>query len=78
MSEGVERLVYMANQIAGNFATRGPERAAAATAEHLRRYWDPGMKAKIFQRLDAGEAGLTATAAAAIRLVRKGGEEAER
>jgi formate dehydrogenase subunit delta len=71
MSETIGRLVYMANQIAANFASRGEGPAAAATAEHLRRYWDPGMKTKIFNRLGEGGEGLSATAAAAVRLVRE-------
>lgn len=60
----------MANQIAQNFATRGEDAAAAATADHLRRYWDPGMKAKIFNRLDDVNHGLEAPAAAAVGLLR--------
>ena len=59
----------MANQIALNFATRGEDAAAAATADHLRRYWDPGMKAKIFNCLSEPDHGLEATAAAAVRLL---------
>lgn len=37
------RLAYMANQIARNFAVQGEDVAAAATAEHIRNYWDPRM-----------------------------------
>jgi formate dehydrogenase subunit delta len=37
------RLAYMANQIARNFAAQGEVVAAAATAEHLRNFWDPRM-----------------------------------
>ncbi len=37
------RLAYMANQIARNFAAQGEETAIAATAEHLRNFWDPRM-----------------------------------
>lgn len=48
MSEtGTERLVYMANQIAANLAAHGADRAAAETAEHMARYWDPAMRAAI-------------------------------
>ena len=42
-----ERLVYMANQIARNFAVQGHAVAVAATTEHIARYWDPGMRARI-------------------------------
>lgn len=38
-----ERLVLMANQIAANLAhTEDP---AAATAEHIRSFWTPAMRA---------------------------------
>ena len=41
------RLIYMANQIARNFAAQGGEAAIAATAQHIRDFWDPRMKAAI-------------------------------
>ncbi len=41
------RLVYMANQIARNFAAQGEDAAIAATAQHIRDFWDPRMKAAI-------------------------------
>lgn len=43
----LDRLIYMANQIARNFAMQGDEAAAAATADHIVKYWDPRMKAMI-------------------------------
>lgn len=43
----IERLRYMANQIARNFAAQGEDAAIAATAQHLRDFWDPRMKAAI-------------------------------
>lgn len=44
----IERLRYMANQIARNLAPQGEAEAAAATAQHIKDYWDPRMKAAIF------------------------------
>lgn len=41
------RLIYMANRIARNFAARGEAAAIAATAQHLRDFWDPRMKSTI-------------------------------
>jgi formate dehydrogenase subunit delta len=41
------RLIYMANQIARNFVAQGDEAAIAATAQHIRDFWDPRMKAAI-------------------------------
>jgi len=65
---GDERLVYMANQIARNLATLGEAEAAAATADHIAKFWDPRMKAKIF----ANPIGLEPIAAAAIAMLRAG------
>ena len=57
------RLTYMANQIARNFAVRGDEAAAAATADHLGKFWDPRMKAAI---LASDQSGLSPIARAAV------------
>jgi len=43
----IERLTYMADQIARNFAAQGEEEAIEATAEHIRLFWDPRMKSAI-------------------------------
>ncbi len=59
-----QRLAYMANQIARNFATMR-EGAAAATAEHMARFWDPRMKDKIRTMAD----GLDPIACEAVRLL---------
>lgn len=37
----------MADQIARNFAARSEDEAVTATAEHIRLYWDPRMKAQL-------------------------------
>ena len=56
-----EKLVMMANQIAANFMQ--DDDPAAATAEHIRLYWDPRMKAMIAAH---GQGGLSPTAIAAL------------
>lgn len=38
----IDRLIMMANQIAANLAT--DDNPVAATAEHIRLFWDPRMK----------------------------------
>ena len=43
----VKPLRHMVDQIARNFAVQGEEAAIAATAEHIRLFWDPRMKAAI-------------------------------
>lgn len=59
-------LIYMANQIAANFATMGDVDAAAATADHIAQFWDPRMKAAVFK----DDTGLTPLAAMAIDILR--------
>jgi formate dehydrogenase subunit delta len=61
MKTSIERLVYMANQIAANL-THEPDPAGATTA-HIVTFWDPRMKAMITA---AGVTGLSPVAAVAI------------
>ena len=63
-----ERLVTMANQIAGFFASQ-PGDAAKATAAHIRAFWNPRMRAGIRAHVEAGGAGLDPVALAAVRLL---------
>lgn len=56
-------LQYMADQIARNFAIQGEAAAAEATAQHIRDFWDPRMKAAI---LAADRASLSPIVAAAV------------
>ncbi len=62
----VKTLRHMVDQIARNFAVQGDEQAIAATAEHLRLFWDPRMKAAI--RAD-DRAMLSPIAAAAVERI---------
>jgi len=43
----VSGLIHMANQIARNMATMRFDDHPAAVAAHIKRYWTPGMIAKI-------------------------------
>ncbi len=62
----VKTLRHMVDQIARNFAVQGDEQAIAATAEHLRLFWDPRMKAAI---LADDRAMLSPIAAAAVERI---------
>ena len=42
-----DKLVHMANQIATNFRSMPEQDAIAATAEHIRLFWSPSMRAGI-------------------------------
>lgn len=60
------RLTYMANQIARNFAAQGDAAAIAATAQHIRDYWDPRMKEAI---LTSDRSALEPIARAAVEQI---------
>jgi hypothetical protein len=57
----LDKLVYMANQIATNLALEGDP--VGMVADHIHAFWDPRMKAMI---LANGAAGLNPIAAQAI------------
>ena len=59
-----EKLVMMANQIAANLAH--DDEPAVATAEHIRLFWDPRMKAMLEAH---GSAGLSPIAASALAML---------
>jgi len=62
----LDKLVYMANQIGKFFASQGREQAIAGTADHIKKFWDPRMRAAIFAHLEAGGAGLDPVVRAAL------------
>jgi formate dehydrogenase subunit delta len=55
----IERLVAMVNDIGRYFAAE-PDAAAGAAgiADHLKRFWEPGMRRQIVAHLQAGGEGL--------------------
>jgi formate dehydrogenase subunit delta len=53
-----DKLVKMANQIGKFFAAQRHSDAVAGTAEHLKKFWDPRMRAGIIAHLEHGGAGL--------------------
>jgi formate dehydrogenase subunit delta len=55
----IERLVTMANDISHYFGAE-PDQVAGAVgvADHLKRFWEPGMRKQIVAHLQAGGEGL--------------------
>jgi formate dehydrogenase subunit delta len=53
----IDTLVRMANQI-GAFFVAMPDRGEAleGIAQHLQKFWEPGMRRELLARLDAGQA----------------------
>lgn len=50
-------MLRMANQIAINLHSLGPE-AAGAVAEHIRAFWDPRMRASLMAYVEDGGSDL--------------------
>lgn len=61
-------LIHDANQIALYFAAYPNDEAVAGIADHIRKFWDPRMRADLRAMLDKDEAGLHV-------LVRQAGEK---
>ena len=68
----LHKLVYMANQIGKFFASQGEDQAVAGTLDHLKKFWDPRMRAQIVKHLDAGGAGLDPKVRAAVEQLKQG------
>ena len=66
-----DRLIYMANQIGAFFRSQGQDKAVPGIAEHIKKFWDPRMRKKIFEHLDAGGAGLKPNVLEAIASLKK-------
>jgi formate dehydrogenase subunit delta len=66
-----DKLVYMANQISKFFASQGETVAVKGTAEHLKKFWDPRMRAEILRHLAEGGSGLDPVARQAVEALQK-------
>lgn len=62
-------LVRMANEIGAFFEGEVGEETPQAVLAHIKRYWDPRMRARIVEHLAGGGAGLTQYARAAVELL---------
>lgn len=59
MAQQTEHLIRMVNQIALNVApAHSVEQVGARTADHLRRFWTPAMRARLTEHWRAGGDGL--------------------
>ena len=65
-----ETLVRLANDIGAFFAHEDtPEERAQGVLLHIKRYWDPRMKAQIIGHYQAGGSGLADHVRAAVALL---------
>jgi formate dehydrogenase subunit delta len=68
VSGGVDNLVRMANNIEAFFRAEPDREAAVAGIEnHLRRFWEPRMRASIVAHVQAGGEGLGELSKLAVR-----------
>jgi formate dehydrogenase subunit delta len=65
-----QKLVYMANQIASFFQSQPKDEAAAGVAKHINDFWDPRMRRRLRELLDAGGEGLSPLALSAADHIR--------
>lgn len=65
-----EKLVMMANQIGDFFKAQSEAEAPTQIADHLKKFWDPGMRADIVAHLEHGGAGLEPLVRRAVELLR--------
>lgn len=72
MSSGADRLVRMANQIARNLEAQGREAAIMQTAAHIKKFWDPRMRAGLKAYIDEGGDELSDIALAAFQSLETG------
>ncbi|HEY4265301.1 MAG TPA: formate dehydrogenase subunit delta [Micropepsaceae bacterium] len=61
----------MANQIADFFRLKPEDQAVAGAADHIRKFWDPHMRAKMAEHLAHGGEGLNLIALKAVQQVCK-------
>jgi formate dehydrogenase subunit delta len=67
----IQKLSMMANQIGAFFKAQGEAEAPAAIADHLKKFWDPGMRADILAHLERGGGqGLDPLVRKAVELLR--------
>jgi formate dehydrogenase subunit delta len=62
--------IRLVNKIAVHFGYLPTEQAAAAVADHVRRFWDPRMQRRLMELVAADAADLDPVASAAAALLR--------
>jgi formate dehydrogenase subunit delta len=70
MTATVPSELRMANDIARNLGHLPGEQAAEEIAGHIGRFWDPRMRTRLYEFVDAGAEGLDPLVVAAVKLLR--------
>ena len=64
-----DKLIYMANQIAGFFKAQGEARAVPAIGNHINQFWDPRMRAEFLTITKADASTLNPLVVKALPLI---------
>ena len=73
-----ETLVKMANQIGDFFGTQRHADGAAGVADHIKKFWDPRMRAGIMEHVAHGGAGLSSARARGAETAREAPKQLRR
>lgn len=65
-----DKITRMANQIAAFMASRPAEEGRQGIADHINDFWEPRMRAQLFERIAAGGQGLSPLVLEAAALIR--------
>jgi formate dehydrogenase subunit delta len=65
------KLKYMANQIATFFQSQPEAEGVAGVAEHINKFWEPRMRAQLFEMTDASTDGFNPLVVAALSKIRR-------
>jgi formate dehydrogenase subunit delta len=72
-----DRLVYMANQIGTFFASQAHDKAVAGITDHIAKFWEPRMRARILEHYAEGGSGLQPLVREAIAALAEKSKESE-
>lgn len=66
-----DKLIYMTNQIAKFFHSQPEAEANAGVAEHINKFWEPRMRAQLFEMTDRSTEGFDPLVIAALAEIRR-------
>ncbi len=78
MSEKLEKLIRVANQVGDFFAPYGDEKAVDSIAEHLRSFWTNRMRSELFAYAVSGGAGLHPVVLKAVKRINPADDPAKK
>lgn len=66
-----DKMRYQANQIATFFASQPEDEQNEGVADHINKFWDPRMRAKLFEISDESTEGLKPMVVAALEKINR-------